>query len=249
MASHSRLSRRLVLPFALALVLAGEVTGLALAVRLQPLTAAAPSTQTASGLSGSVARDQGARDTTTSPSRSAEPGIRTSSLYGALDRPVLAATPKTTASIRTTSVAKSSQAKAPAAPAYRGRNHVWIPTLGINRSISSFACTRSRPPDNYIYRWGCSETNNVYLLGHAYSVFKPLHDAYVGGRLKKGMKVFYADGNGRVRTYAVTWWKVTPPTTSASWAWAAQSPPSMTLQTCLGAHSEYRLMVRLVAVN
>jgi hypothetical protein len=249
MASHSRLNRRLVVPFALALVLAGEVTGLTLAVRLQPLVAAASSGSTANALSASVARDQGVRDATTSPSRSAEPAIRAVSTYGALARPVVVAIPKITTSIKASSVAKSSQAKAPAAPVYRGRNHVWIPTLGINRSLSSFACTRSRPPDNYIYRWGCAGTNNVYLLGHAYSVFKPLHDAYVGGRLKKGMKVFYADGSGRVRTYAVIWWKVTPPTTSASWAWAAQSRPSMTLQTCVGANSAYRLMVRLVAVK
>jgi hypothetical protein len=248
MASHSRLNRRLVLPFALALVLVGEVTGLALAVRLQPLTAASPAA-TASGLSLSVARDNGGRDAGTSPTRSAEPAIRGVSAYGALARAVVDAIPRITASMTTTSVARTSRAQAPAAPAYRGRNHVWIPTLGINRSITSFACTRSRPPDNYLYRWGCAGTNNVYLLGHAYSVFKPLHDAYVGGRLKKGMKVFYADGSGRVRTYAVIWWKVTPPTTSASWAWAAQSRPSMTLQTCVGANSAYRLMVRLVAVN
>jgi hypothetical protein len=140
----------------------------------------------------------------------------------------------------------------PANPApsttYRGRNHVWIPSLGINRSVSAFPCSRTRPPDNYIYRWGCAGKNNVYLLGHAYSVFKPLHDAYVGGRLKKGMKVIYADGAGRVSTYSVIWWKVVRPTTAASWAWAAQSRPSMTLQTCVGAKSEYRLMVRLVKV-
>ncbi|HTG40212.1 MAG TPA: sortase, partial [Methylomirabilota bacterium] len=144
---------------------------------------------------------------------------------------------------------KATAKSTPTASSYHGRNHVWIPTLGINRSIASFPCSRSRPPDNYVYRWGCAGTNNVYLLGHAYSVFKPLHDAYVAGRLKKGMKVFYTDGNGRVRTYAVVWWKVTPPTTSASWAWAAQSRPSMTLQTCLGANSEYRLMVRLIAIG
>jgi len=246
MASHSRLNRRLVLPFALAVILAGEVTGLALAVRLQPLIAVSV-TDNAGELSLSASRDHTPWNTTAT-SRSAEPGIRTSSVYGALARPVVAAIPKPTTT-RTSAVTKGSQTKAPAGAAYRGRNHVWIPTLGINRSISSFACSRSRPPDNYVYGWGCAGTNNVYLLGHAYSVFKPLHDAYVGGRLKKGMKVFYADGSGRVRTYAVVWWKVTPPTTSASWAWAAQSRPSMTLQTCLGARSEYRLMVRLVAVN
>jgi hypothetical protein len=249
MASHSRLNRRLILPFALAIILAGEVTGLALAVRLQPLPAAAPT----ASVSTSAAREHAGPATSivsaaTSivspvaldaaiPPRSVEPGFRASSATPAA-APLVAPVTKST-------TAKS----APTTSSYHGRNHVWIPTLGINRSIASFPCSRSRPPDNYVYRWGCAGTNNVYLLGHAYSVFKPLHDAYVGGRLKKGMKVFYADGTGRVRTYAVVWWKVTPPTTSASWAWAAQSRPSMTLQTCLGANSEYRLMVRLVAVS
>jgi hypothetical protein len=245
MASHSRLNRRLILPFALAVVLAGEVTGLALAVRLQPLPAAAPT----ASVSTSLARQHAGPATSivsattldaTIPPRSIEPGFRASSATPAAPQAPPLVAP----------VAKSTPAKsAPTASSYHGRNHVWIPTLGINRSIASFPCSRSRPPDNYVYRWGCAGTNNLYLLGHAYSVFKPLHDAYVGGRLKKGMKVFYADGNGRVRTYAVVWWKVTAPTTSASWAWAAQSRPSMTLQTCLGANSEYRLMVRLVAVN
>ena len=133
--------------------------------------------------------------------------------------------------------------------AYRGRNHVWIPSLGINRSVRAFPCSRSRPPDNYMYRWGCAGRNNVYLLGHASSVMKPLHDAYVRGRLRNGMKAYYADANGNVRAYAVVWWRVTPPTTSGSWAWAAQSRPSMTLQTCVGSNSAYRLVVRLVAVG
>jgi hypothetical protein len=130
-----------------------------------------------------------------------------------------------------------------------GRNRVWIPSLGIDRSIQTFPCSRTRPPDNFIYRWGCAGRNNVYLLGHAYSVFKPLHDAYVNGGLRKGMIVDYADGNGLVRRYAVAWWKVVRPTGGAAWAWAPQAVPSMTLQTCVGASSEYRLMVRLVATD
>ena len=79
-------------------------------------------------------------------------------------------------------------------------------------------------------------------------MFKALHDAYYNGRLRKGMKVIYADGSSKVHTYSVIWWKVVAPTTAASWAWAAQSVPSMTLQTCLGSNSQYRLMVRLVRV-
>lgn len=138
---------------------------------------------------------------------------------------------------------------ATASTAYTGRNHVWIPALGINRAVYLFPCTRSTAPANYVYRWGCAGANNVYLLGHAWGVFKPLHDAYVSGRLRTGMKVYYADASGRVRLYTVRWWRLTRPTTDASWAWAAQSVPSMTLQTCVGSNSQYRLMVRLVRVG
>jgi hypothetical protein len=139
--------------------------------------------------------------------------------------------------------------KTATAATYKGRNHVWIPALRINKSVHAFPCDRSRPPDNYVYRWGCAGRNNVYLLGHAHSVFKPLHDAYVGGRLKVGMKAYYADSKGKVHVYRVKWWKLTRPVAEASWAWAGQSVPSMTLQTCVGRNSEFRLMVRLVEIR
>jgi sortase (surface protein transpeptidase) len=61
------------------------------------------------------------------------------------------------------------------------------------------------------------------------------------------MKVTYADANGKVRTYAIAWWKVVAPDKGA-FAYAAQSRPSMTLQTCVGSNSQYRLIVRLVQV-
>jgi len=115
----------------------------------------------------------------------------------------------------------------------------------MNRSVAPFSCSRTTPPGNEIYRWGCAGTNNVYLLAHAATAFKPLHAAYVQGRLRKGMKVVYADGNGKVRTYKVSSWKVVSPV-GAEWAFAAQSKPSMTLQTCVGSRSQYRLIVRLV---
>ena len=100
-----------------------------------------------------------------------------------------------------------------------------------------------------MYRWGCAGANNVYLMGHAHSVMKPLHDAYVSGRLNVGMKAYYAGRDGVVHKYAVKWWKLTRPTTDAAWAWAPQDVPSMTLQTCVGRNSEFRLMVRLVRVG
>lgn len=145
--------------------------------------------------------------------------------------------------------AKAPSAKAPSAKAptnrYSGTNHFWFPVLGMSRSVNTFACSRSREPGNYVYRWGCAGRDNVYLLGHAWGVFKPLHDAYLAGRLRVGMVAYYADANGRVRKYRVTTWRVVDPTNS-SWAIASQSVPSMTLQTCVGLK---RLNVRLVAVN
>jgi hypothetical protein len=125
-----------------------------------------------------------------------------------------------------------------------GRNQVWIPSLGIRRSVAFFSCSSNAYPGDRVYRWGCAGRNNVYLFGHAHSVFRPLHDAYVRGRLQKGMEVHYADGNGKVSTYRVIWWRVTTPDKGA-FAFAAQSRPSMTLQTCVGAKSQYRLVVRL----
>jgi hypothetical protein len=132
---------------------------------------------------------------------------------------------------------------------YSGKNHFWFPAIGISRDVVLFPCDRKRPPDNYLYRWGCAGRNNVYLLGHAHSVFKKLHDAYVQGRLRVGMTAFYADGNGRVRKYRITEWRVVDPAEGVHWAIAAQRVPSMTLQTCVGKYSQWRLNVRLVVVN
>lgn len=244
--------RRLLLPLVLALVLAGEAAGLAIATRGTPgqgdATVAAPA-RVHAGSPRSSARPAAHQTGRTAPPRTlpeedgavvGQEHVRPSLSHGATVRPEL-----TPAARETTVIARTPQLTS----SYSGRNHVWIPSLGINRSVSAFPCSRSRPPDNLLYRWGCAGTNNVYLMGHAYSVFKPLHDAYVQGRLKKGMQVVYADNSGRVRIYSVVWWKVVRPTTAAAWAWAAQSKPSMTLQTCVGPNGNLRLMVRLVATG
>jgi len=146
------------------------------------------------------------------------------------------------------SVSATESTSGASASSFKGRNHVWIPALGVNRSVSFFSCSSNAYPGDRVYRWGCAGGNNVYLFGHAHSVFRSLHDAYVRGRLSKGMKVYYADANGKVATYAVAWWKVTTPDKGA-WAYAAQSRPSLTLQTCVGANSQYRLIVRLHKVG
>jgi len=155
-----------------------------------------------------------------------------------------APTEKTTARI---AAPKASKPSTRSTSAYRGRNHVWIPALGNDRSVSFYSCSSSVYPGDRVYRWGCTGRNNVYLFGHAASVFKPLHDAYVRGRLRKGMKVTYADGNGN-GTYTVAWWRVVTPDKGA-FAFAGQSRPSMTLQTCVGARNQYRLVVRLLKVS
>ena len=95
-----------------------------------------------------------------------------------------------------------------------------------------------------VYRWGCAGRNNVYLFAHAGGPFFRLHNLYTAGRLRKGMEVVYADGAGRVHRYRIAWWKVVLPT-NGDFAWAAQSRSAMTLQTCVGRNSRYRLVVRL----
>jgi hypothetical protein len=140
---------------------------------------------------------------------------------------------------------QSKPARTASAPQpYKGTNHVWSAALALNRSVSAFSCSRSRPPDNLIYRWGCAGQNNVYLFAHAGGPFKRLHDLYVRGGLKRGMTVTYAGPSGQVHRYRVAWWKVVLPTNGA-FAYAALSRPAMTLQTCVGLHDRYRLVVRL----
>ncbi len=131
---------------------------------------------------------------------------------------------------------------------YQGRNHVWMPSLRIDKSVSTYACSNKSYPGNRVYRWGCAGKNNIYVFGHAHSVFKSLHDAYVRGRLKKGALLYYADSSGRVRTFKVAWWKLTTPT-KGTWAYAPLKNPSLTLQTCVGSRSQYRLIVRLTQVG
>ncbi|MDQ3127190.1 MAG: sortase [Chloroflexota bacterium] len=267
MASRRSRPRRLVLPILLSAVLVAEITGIALARSMSPAdgvvgagaTSGSPATapvqsvgRTGGTALSSAAIADASRDAVALNANAAR--VRTSS--APVGPSVQPASPARSTTTSTKSVASTSrETTRPATPSttttasYRGKNRVWIPSLGINRSVSAFPCSRTRPPDNYLYRWGCAGRNNVYLLGHAYSVFKPLHDAYVSGRLAKGMKVIHADGAGRVSTYSVIWWRVVKPTTAASWAWAAQSKPSMTLQTCVGARSDQRLMVRLVRVG
>ena len=259
MASRPRRPGRLLLPAILGAILAGEITGIALAQSLPavvlPVASPAPVTAAAAADPQRLSTEEAG-----SPRDSRAELVRTGVDLAARQAPrsgpvaaghALTIAPKETKTrVASAGSGGSTQASTSAhRTGYHGVNHVWIPSLGINKGIQSFPCSRSRPPDAGVYRWGCAGTNNVYLLSHAWSTFKPLHDAYVRGTLRKGMAVWYADGAGRVHEYRVLWWRVTAPTTAASWAWAPLASPGMTLQTCVGAASQYRLMVRLDRVG
>jgi hypothetical protein len=146
-----------------------------------------------------------------------------------------------------TAASKSSTARS-GSGGYRGRNHMWYPALGISYPVSWFPCSRSRPPDNFVYRWGCAGRNNVYLMAHAAGKFGPLNRAYYSGRLARGQLLVYADNAGRIHRYRLVWSRTYPPLTTASWAWASQARSSATLQTCIGSNSQLRLFVRFVEV-
>jgi len=253
----SRRSRphRLLLPTALAAILAAEITGLAIARSMAAASAAVPefpssatSFLVADGrIDGPIARAHADRLGRPDAARDVAAAVA-STRMPPTPANLRAPAPALPATVHATTGSPTHPSAAAAPPSYRGRNHVWIPSLGINRSVQAFPCSRSREPDAGVYRWGCAGRNNVYLMSHAWSTFKPLHDAYVAGRLRPGLRVWYGDGAGRVHQYRVAWWRVVAPTTAASWAWAAQARPSMTLQTCVGSRSQYRLMVRLLQV-
>ncbi len=264
-----RRPRRFLVP-ALALTIAVELSFIALAIG--PATLASPAeAQAAAATRADVVggpREQDAQHPADRLTifRGGVPSWLTTGRPAPLARPVAKSVPTPAAAVPNVAVAattpnpavapkpakapaaKAPAAKAPAAKApasYRGKNHVWIPALGVNRSVSFYACSRSTALANVVYRWGCAGSNNVYLMGHAHSVFRSLHNAYVNGRLRKGMEVIYADSSGRVTRYKVSFWKVVSPV-GAGWAFASQSRPSLTLQTCVGKNSQYRLVVRLV---
>lgn len=132
--------------------------------------------------------------------------------------------------------------------AFSGRNRFWIPSLGISYRVHLFECTRKRDPDHFMYRWGCAGSKNVYILGHASSVMRPLHDLFERGDLQVGMLALYSGDDGIVRAFRVTEWRVVDPVDS-HWAIASQPTPSMTLQTCVGKDGVDRLNVRLVEVR
>lgn len=131
---------------------------------------------------------------------------------------------------------------------YHGVYHLWIPALSLSRDINDWGCNGGLIP-NHVEFWGCVGRNNLYLLGHAWGVFAKIHDGYHSGALHVGLSAWYADKAGRVHKYRISWVRHVRNADYASWstwAMAATSGPVITLQTCDGATSAYRILVRLV---
>jgi hypothetical protein len=244
----SRLTRGLGFLAAVLLIIAGAIPATALAwVGPAPAATTQPAAQTPlSTPSGQVIYDTvaGASGPAVTP---VQPVVDPSAARSAAASVVGAAAatetlkpaaPKTTTAKTTT-----------ATTVYRGTNHMWFPALGINHSVTWYACSASYALSySAVYRWGCAGTNNVYLMAHAGGVFGPLYTAYYAGRLKVGMLVVYADGASHIHYFKLQWWRTTPPSGDVGWAYAAQSVSSLTLQTCVGADSSLRLIVRFVEV-
>jgi hypothetical protein len=131
---------------------------------------------------------------------------------------------------------------------YSGVYHLWIPALSLSRDIDDWGCNGGLIP-NHVERWGCAGRNNIYLLGHAWGVFAKIHDGYHSGALHVGLVAFYADKSGVLHRYRVSAIRHVLNADYASWSgWAtgASSTPIITLQTCDGSTSAYRILVRLV---
>ena len=153
-----------------------------------------------------------------------------------------------------------------AAPrAYVGRNHLWVPGIGIDLSIGGVwnpECTQdwSSAIPNLLVEWGCdavlteATTPYVYLLGHAAGVFAPLDAAYHAGLLVPGLRLSYAGPDGHVRTYVLTRvQRLLPSTYAPLTAGAAEgvddavARPAVMLQTCDGPASQWRILALFVA--
>jgi hypothetical protein len=133
---------------------------------------------------------------------------------------------------------------------YSGVYHLWIPALGLSRSIFDWGCNGGLIPNRVEY-WGCAGKNNLYLLGHAWGVFAKIHDGYHSGALRVGLVAYYADKSGKVHGYRISQIRHVANSDYATWsrwAMAASSTRIITLQTCDGATSAYRILVRLVPV-
>lgn len=166
-------------------------------------------------------------------------------------RPTAEATPQPTAE-----PTPKPEASPPPTQIFSGASRFWYPALDIESHWDWYGCDHGGDPTGLgpgVYRWGCGARNNVYLLSHASSTFAALRRAFHSGALQVGQSAWYADEQGDVSHWTVKWIRrVTGEylnATATEWASNDSETPIMTLQTCDGADSQYRIIVRLVPAD
>ena len=132
---------------------------------------------------------------------------------------------------------------------HQGRNHVWMPALGIDRSVASYACSNALVPRQPRVPLGLRRQQQRLPLRPRRQRLQAAprrvcprppaqgHEALLCRWRGHGPHVQGRRG-GRSRR-----------PTKGTWAYQSLARPSLTLQTCVGAASQYRLIVRLDRVD
>jgi hypothetical protein len=126
-----------------------------------------------------------------------------------------------------------------------------ISGIGLYAAVYDWGCGGSIVP-NLALRWGCRTSNNKFIVGHAYGVFHPYYLAYARHLLKPGLVAYFTDTSGRVTRYRLAWMRLVTGNyvwrglTGSQWAWNNTPSAALTLQTCWGATSKYRIITRFV---
>lgn len=125
--------------------------------------------------------------------------------------------------------------------------HLEVPALGINRDVFEWGCRGGDLP-NRVYHWGCPPDGNIFLLGHAASVFRPLYRAKRNNTLALGMRLYYTSrGGARTRymlTRLATLMVADVYTEANGWIFADYQPAVVTMVTCWGPNNNQRIIAR-----
>jgi len=125
--------------------------------------------------------------------------------------------------------------------------HLDVPALGISRDVYEWGCRTGTLP-NQVYHWACAGQGNIFLLGHAASVFKPIYEARRHGTLTLGMRLYWTSKTGVRSSFRLTRIAVVRLSNiySAShyWIFNGASPAVVTLVTCYGYHDSKRIVAR-----
>lgn len=128
-----------------------------------------------------------------------------------------------------------------------------ISGIGLTARVYDWGCGSAVVP-NLALRWGCRTSNNQFLVGHAYGVFRPYYLAYARHLLRPGLIAVFTDAAGHATRYRLEWTRLVTSTyvwnglTGGQWAWGDTSRAALTLQTCWGSTSRYRIITRFVRI-